>query len=210
MTNTKAKCWQDINLSAWLGQCDEEQTKSVVFVSSNKCRRIIAELVPQVSMHPKLTSRSYCSDLDLEVSVCLLISFEHVSRAFGNECSNSLFVAPVSSEQLFCTTKRESSSELALNPYFQSKGCMCPIMHTPRSQEILYFKLPPKNQVLDEDCATDESFHDSENTYIGGLSSSFFNFKTTNRNQPIDVKVSTSVLEARKHVANVSRNSLVD
>ncbi|CAL1271080.1 unnamed protein product, partial [Larinioides sclopetarius] len=50
-------------------------------------------------------------------------------------------------------------------------------MHTPRSQEILYFKLPPKNQVLDEDSATDESFHDTENTYIGGLSSSFFNFK---------------------------------
>ncbi|CAL1271796.1 unnamed protein product [Larinioides sclopetarius] len=81
--------------------------------------------------------------------------------------------APVSSEQLFCTTRRESSSELALDPYSQSKGCECPIMHTPRRQEILYFKSPPKNQVLDEDCATDESFHDTENTYIGGLSSSF-------------------------------------
>ncbi|CAL1280918.1 unnamed protein product [Larinioides sclopetarius] len=68
MTNTKVKCWQDINLSAWLGQCDEEQTKSVVFVSLNKCR------------------------------------------------------PPVSSEQLFCTTRRESSSELALDPHSQSKG----------------------------------------------------------------------------------------
>ncbi|CAL1261575.1 unnamed protein product [Larinioides sclopetarius] len=114
MTNTKAKCWQDINLSAWLGQCDEEQTKT-----------------------------------------------------------------PVSSEELFCMTRRESSSELALDPYSQSKGCECPIMHTPRGQEILYFKLPPKNQVLDEDCATDENFRYTENTYIGGLSSSFFNFNTS-------------------------------
>ncbi|CAL1261509.1 unnamed protein product [Larinioides sclopetarius] len=85
--------------------------------------------------------------------------------------------APVSSEQLLRTTT-ESSSELALDPYSQSKGCECPIMHTPRSQEILCFKLSPKNQVLDEDCATDESFHATENTYIGGLPSSFFNFKT--------------------------------
>ncbi|CAL1261559.1 unnamed protein product [Larinioides sclopetarius] len=63
------------------------------------------------------------------------------------------YSASASSEQLFCTTKRESSSELALDPYSQSKGCECPIMHTPRRQEILYFKLSPKNQVLDEDCA---------------------------------------------------------
>ncbi|CAL1267086.1 unnamed protein product [Larinioides sclopetarius] len=32
------------------------------------------------------------------------------------------FLAPVSSGQLFCTTRRETSSELALDPYSQSKG----------------------------------------------------------------------------------------
>ncbi|CAL1290766.1 unnamed protein product [Larinioides sclopetarius] len=84
------------------------------------------------------------------------------------------FTAPVSSEQLSCTTRFESSSELALDPYSQSRGCECPIMHTLRRQEILYFKLLHKNQVLDEDCETDESFPDTENTYIGGLSSGFF------------------------------------
>ncbi|CAL1283616.1 unnamed protein product [Larinioides sclopetarius] len=80
---------------------------------------------------------------------------------FDVNCISSSFFC----EQLFCTTRRESSIELALDPYSQSKGCECPIMHTPRNQEILYFKLPPKNQVLDEDCATDESFHDTENIY---------------------------------------------
>ncbi|CAL1272551.1 unnamed protein product [Larinioides sclopetarius] len=73
---------------------------------------------------------------------------------FFEGCHWSVFMAaPVSSEQLF-STRRESSSELALDPYSQSKGCECPIMLTPRSQEILYFKLPPNNQVLDEDWAT--------------------------------------------------------
>ncbi|CAL1296423.1 unnamed protein product [Larinioides sclopetarius] len=71
----------------------------------------------------------------------------------------------------------ESSSELALDSYSQSKGCECPIMHMPHSQETLYFKLPPRNQVLEEDCATDKSFLDTEYSYVGGLSSSFFNFK---------------------------------
>ncbi|CAL1261290.1 unnamed protein product [Larinioides sclopetarius] len=102
---------------------------------------------------------------------------DNIDQSSDSDCVNFPNKPPVSSEQLFCTTRRESSSELALNPYFQSKGCMCPIMHTPRSQEILCFKLPPKNQVLDEDCATHESFHDTEIAYIRGLSSSFFNFK---------------------------------
>ncbi|CAL1267040.1 unnamed protein product [Larinioides sclopetarius] len=49
---------------------------------------------------------------------------------------------------------------------------------TPCSQEILHFKLPPKNQVLDEDCVTGESFHDTENTYIGGLQAFLLSSKT--------------------------------
>ncbi|CAL1277266.1 unnamed protein product [Larinioides sclopetarius] len=76
------------------------------------------------------------------------------------------------------TTRRESLSELDLDPYSQSKGCERPIMHTPRSQEILYFKLLPKKQVLDdEDCVTDESFP-RYRKHVYRWTSNFFNFKS--------------------------------